>query len=92
MKKSIFIFFVQSVPSIPVSEISRTIKRITAKQLFERHRSIEEKLWGGNFWTSGFYANTVGQYGNEDMIRKYVETQGKRKEYKKLHNAQFALF
>ena len=85
-------FLVQSVPSLSVSEISRTIKSITAKQLFQRHPEIEEKLWGGSFWTSGYYANTVGQYANEDVIRKYVESQGKHEEYKKIHDGQLALF
>jgi REP element-mobilizing transposase RayT len=41
------------------------------------------------FWTSGYYANTVGQYGNEDLIRKYVEDQGKT--YEKLYEGQLKL-
>lgn len=85
-------FLVQSVPKLSVSEISRTIKSITAKQLFQRHPEIELKLWGGNFWTSGYYSNTVGQYGNEEVIRKYIELQGKQKEYKKVHQGQLTLF
>ena len=75
-----------------VSEIIRTIKSITAKQLFQRYREIKAKLWGGSFWTSGFYANTVGQYGNEEVIRKYIENQGKEKEYKKVYDGQLTLF
>jgi len=43
-----------------VSEITMKIKSIIAKQLFQQHPEIEAKLWGGKFWTSGFYANTVG--------------------------------
>ncbi len=85
-------FLVQSVPKLFVSEISRTIKSITTKQLFLRHPEIELKLWGGNFWTSGYYSNTVGQYANEEVIRKYVESQGKEKEYKKVHQGQLTLF
>ncbi len=85
-------FLVQSVPNLSVSEIARSVKSITAKQLYQRHPEIKAKLWGGNFWTSGFYANTVGQYANEEVIRKYVETQGKNKEYKKIHNGQLSLF
>jgi REP element-mobilizing transposase RayT len=85
-------FLVQSVPKLSVSEISRIIKSITAKQLFQRHPEIELKLWGGNFWTSGYYSNTVGQYANEEVIRKYVESQGKQKEYKKIHQGQLTLF
>ena len=81
-------FLVQSVPTNNVSEITRTIKSIIAKQLFQRHPEIKAKLWGGNFWTSGYYANTVGQYGNEEVIRKYIENQGTQKEYKKIYDGQ----
>ena len=41
------------------------LKSITAKELYKRFPEIKSKLWGGKFWTSGFYANTVGQYANE---------------------------
>ena len=85
-------FLVQSVPKLSVSEIARTVKSITAKQLYQRHPEIKAMLWGGNFWTSVFYANTVGQYANEEVIRKYVEKQGKDKEYKNVHRGQLSLF
>jgi len=85
-------FLLQSVPSMSVSEITMKLKSITAKQLFQRHPEIKSKLWGGNFWTSGYYANTVGQYGNEEVIRKYIESQGKEKIYKKVYNGQLTLF
>jgi putative transposase len=60
-----------------VSEIANTIKSIIAKQLFQRHPEIEAKLRGGNFCTSGYYANTVGQYANEEVIQRYVKNQEK---------------
>ena len=65
-------------------------KAITAREIFKRHPEVKEKLWGGKFWTSGYYANTVGQYGNEDFIRKYVEDQGKT--YEKIFEGQLKLF
>ena len=85
-------FLVQSVPSISVTKIVRTIKSITARELFRLHPEIKQFLWGGKFWTSGYYANTVGQYGNKDVIKKYIENQGKQKEYKSIHSEQFKLF
>ena len=48
-------------------------------------------LWGGNLWTSGFYANTVGQFANEEVIKKYIQNQGKDVEYTKLHEGQLNL-
>ena len=84
-------FLVQSVPKMNVSEITRTIKSITAKQLFQRYPEIKAKLWGGNFWTSGYYANTVGQSGHEEVLRNYIENPGKEKEYKKIYGGQLTL-
>ena len=85
-------FLVESVPSISVSKLVRVIKSITARELFRLHPEIKQLLWGGSLWTSGYYANTVGQYGNREVIRKYVENQGKEKEYKKIHSGQLGLF
>ncbi len=85
-------FLVQSVPSMNVSEITRVLKSITARELFEKHLEIKSKLWGGNFWTSGYYANTVGQYANEEVIKKYVESQGEKKKYTQVFKGQPTLF
>ena len=85
-------FLVQSVPSMSVSEITRVLKSITARELFEKHPEVKSKLWGGNFWTSGYYANTVGQYANEEAIRKYVENQGGDKRYTQVFKGQPTLF
>ena len=85
-------FLLQSIPTISVSEISMRLKSITAKQLFLIHPEIKAKLWGGNFWTSGYYANTVGQYANEEVIRKYIENQGNDKQYKRVYQGQLSLF
>jgi putative transposase len=78
-------FLVQSVPSYSVSKMLTMLKSITAKQLFHRHPEIKRMLWGGKFWTSGYYVNTVGQYSNEEVIKAYVKNQGMEKEYKKIH-------
>ena len=85
-------FLVQSVPTISVSEIIIALKSITAREIFQKHPEIKLKLWGGNFWTSGFYANTVGQYANEEVIKKYVENQGNQSEYKEVYKGQLTLF
>ena len=85
-------FLVQSVANYSVSRMIAMIKSITAKQLFQRFPEIKVKLWGGKFWTSGFYVNTVGQYSNEEVIREYVKNQGMEKEYRKVHSNQLTLF
>ncbi|MCY1662583.1 IS200/IS605 family transposase [Chryseobacterium sp. SL1] len=85
-------FLVQSVPSMSVSKLVTIIKSLSARELFKKHPEIKRILWGGNLWTSGYYVNTVGQYGNKDVIRKYIENQGKEKEYKKIHGEQLKLW
>ena len=83
-------FLIQSVPSMSVSKIVQTIKSITAREVFLNYPEVKKDLWGGNFWTSGYYANTVGHYGDKDVIRKYVEDQGRV--YKPLHSEQLKLW
>lgn len=54
------------------------IKSITAVGLFQEYPKIKKKkLLCGNFWTSGYYANTVGKHNNEKAIKEYVQNQGK---------------
>ena len=79
-------FLVQSVPSLPVFRIVTIIKSITAREIFLLHKEVKKVLWGGSLWTSGYYANTVGQYASAEVIKKYVANQGR--EYKKLHSVQ----
>ncbi len=79
-------FLVQSVPILSLTKIVTIIKSITAREIFKRHPEIKKELWGGSLWTSGFYGNTVGQYANEEIIRKYVKNQGKT--YNKIYQGQ----
>jgi len=83
-------FLVQSVPMYSPKKIVQRIKSITAIQIFKLHPEVKGKLWGGKFWTSGYYINSVGQYGNADMIKKYVQNQGKK--YKQIYRDQLKLF
>ena len=86
-------FLIQSVPKISVEIIVRTIKSITAKELFRLHPEVKNQLWGGQFWTSGYYVNTVGHYANVDVIQKYIQEQGDAKNvYKKFNKNQLCLF
>ena len=83
-------FLVQSVPTLTVTEIVTTIKSITARKIFKKHPEVEKLLWGGNFWTSGYYANTVGSHGTEEVIQQYVQKQGKV--YRKIYGQQLTMF
>jgi len=86
-------FLVQSVPTYSAKKIIQTIKSITAREIFAQVPEVKKQLWGGEFWTDGYYVSTVGQHGNEETIRRYVEEQGIEKEYKQIHyDDQLKLF
>ena len=80
-------FLVQSVPTYSPTKIVRTIKSITAKKIFLICPEVKEALWGGEFWTKGYFANTVSKHGNESVISEYVKGQGKN-EYEELYRQQ----
>ena len=84
-------FLVQSVPTYSVTKIVTMIKSLTAREVFRRCPEVKEQLWGGEFWTDGYFGGTVGKHGNEDAIAKYVKSQGM--EYHKLYeDYQLSLF
>ena len=77
-------FLVQSVPTYSVSKLVRQVKSLTARHIFSRCPHVKKQLWGGEFWSDGFFASTVGKHGDETMIGKYVRDQGKT--YEQLHS------
>jgi REP element-mobilizing transposase RayT len=85
-------FLVQSVPMYSPTQIARIVKSITAREIFKRVPLVKKQLWGGEFWTKGYFVNTVGQKGNEKTIANYVRNQGRETEYQQLHREQLALF
>ena len=78
-------FLIQSVPKYSPSQIARIVKSITAREVFAQCPEVKKKLWGGEFWTDGFYVATVSEHGNETVIANYVKNQGD--EYKKIYRA-----
>ena len=86
-------FLIQSIPMMSPTQIITVLKSITAKEIFKKHPEVKRKLWGGEFWTDGYFVNTVIKFGDETSISKYVRDQGLEKEYTVLHKSkQLALF
>jgi len=84
-------FLVQSVPRYSPTKIITLIKSITAKRIFEKHPEVKKKLWGGEFWSDGYYVSTVSKHGNEEVISNYVKNQGSEREYKQLHKQKLEI-
>ena len=86
-------FLVQSTPTYSATKIVTIIKSITAREIFNKHPEVKEQLWGGEFWTDGYFVNSVSRFGDENTISQYVKEQGVEKEYKILHKQnQLTLF
>jgi len=84
-------FLVQTIPAYSVTKVVTIIKNLTAREVFKQCPQVKKKLWGGEFWTDGYFASTVGKHGNEDTIGNYVKSQGE--EYQKMHeDHQLVLF
>src|SRR5215468_4987348 len=81
-------FLIQSVPTYSPTRIVQIIKSLTAREIFARVPSVKKKLWGGQFWSDGYYISTVGQHGTENTVRNYVKKQGRENEYSQLHQQQ----
>jgi len=78
-------FLVQTIPKYSVTQLIKIIKSITAKQIFAQCPEIKEKLWGGEFWTDGYFVATVGKNTSEDAIAEYVKNQGCEADYTQLY-------
>ena len=84
-------FLLQSIPIYSVTKLVTMIKSLTAREVFKRCPHVKKQLWGGEFWSDGYFGSTVGKHRDEEMISRYVKNQGKA--YEKLHaDYQLALF
>jgi len=66
-------------PKVAPGRIVQIFKSITAREIFLRKPTVKKELWGGEFWTDGYYVATVGERANWDTVEKYVQKQGQPK-------------
>jgi len=82
-------FLLQSVPTYSPTKIITLIKSLVAREVFKRCPHVKKKLWGGEFWSDGYFVSTVGPVGNENTIANYVRDQGQEERcpraYQQLH-------
>jgi len=77
----------QFLPKYSGGGVIGLIKKITATRIFKRVPRIKKELWGGEFWTDGYYIGTISSRGNRKTIEKYIQNQGQ-----KLENIQLKMF
>lgn len=64
-------------PKYSPGQLVRVFKSNTARELFHRFSELKKELWGGEFWSDGYYVATVGERGDWGVVERYVREQGK---------------
>ena len=67
-------------PKYSIGQVVRVFKSVSARELFKQFPMLKKDLWGGEFWSDGYYVATVGEFGNWSVVEKYVKNQGKKLE------------
>ena len=83
-------YLVQTVPKISPTQLVTMIKSLTARMVFKINPEVKKQLWGGEFWSSGYYIATVSQSNTESVIKDYVSKQGHSK-YDLLHERELTI-
>lgn len=60
-------------PKYSIGKVVRTIKSISARELFREFPRIKKRLWGGEMWEDGYFARTVGDRMARQIIDKYIK-------------------
>jgi putative transposase len=67
-------------PKYGGGKVVQIFKSITAKEIFKAFPELRRELWGGEFWSDGYYLATIGTRGDWSVVEKYVRNQGKKPE------------
>ena len=65
-------------PKYGGGKVVRIFKSITGRELFKTFPEIRKELWGGEFWSDGYYLTTVSTRGDWKTVERYVRNQGKK--------------
>lgn len=77
-------FLLRFLPKYSGGQVIRLIKSISAQQIFKQAPEVKQELWGGEFWTDGYYIATISGRGGKAVIEKYIENQGRKEDVRQL--------
>ena len=77
------------LPKYSGGKVIRLIKSITARCIFSEVEGLKKELWGGEFWTDGYYIATISGRGNKENIENYIRNQGRAQDIKQLKLFEF---
>lgn len=65
---------IQIRPSQSVSSVVKILKGGTSRTLRQEFPDTREFLWGDNFWSTGYFAESIGKQ-NYSTMKKYIQEQ-----------------
>ena len=63
-------------PHLSVAQFMGFLKSKSALMIFDRHANLKYKYGRRNFWSRGYFVDTVGK--NERLIQEYIKNQQER--------------
>ena len=67
----------QFLPKYSGGRVIGWIKTLTATPCLKLP-GIKAQLWGGEFWTDGYYISTISNRGSRKTIENYIRNQGRK--------------
>ena len=67
--------FLSAPPWYSPAKIVQIIKSISAKMVFKQFPEVKKELWGGEFWSDGYFVRSVGDKVTSEVIRRYIKYQ-----------------
>jgi len=65
--------FVSAAPHVPISDLVKWIKGISARKLFVLFPELKKRM-GDHLWNPSYYVGTVGDM-SADVVRRYIDGQ-----------------
>lgn len=77
------------LPKYSGGQVIKLLKSVSAKTTFLRVPEIKQELWGGEFWTDGYYIATVSGRGSKQIMINYIKNQGRQQDVAQLKLFEF---
>ena len=65
--------FLSAPPRYSPARVVQVMKSISTKMVFKEFPEVKKQLWGGEFWSDGYFVRSVGDKVTSDLIRRYIK-------------------
>jgi putative transposase len=65
--------FLSAPPGYSPARVVQIMESISARIVFEEFSEVKKQLWGGEFWSDGYFVRSVGDKVTSEVIRRYIK-------------------